>query len=180
MRLVYFISALLLMGGCQDTSQDQQENSLNTVHTNLAENSTTLASSEDDQYHAEGLTRFDNNTSDEPLDKKVVKEPNAEPISSKASKQSTDKPPIRIELKLNPVWAEYEVGMIDVQAITDQVIIEKIILNRGQCSAIDNSRPLPVTLNFGRTYTGYINDCSLSKVIEIQIKTNVGSWTFNK
>ena len=94
--------------------------------------------------------------------------------------QIPEEAPVRIDLQLNPAWAEYGLGMIDVQSTTDQVTIEKVILNRGQCSAIDNSIKMPVTLSFGHTYRGYINNCNLDKIIEIQINTNLGNWTFKR
>ena len=45
---------------------------------------------------------------------------------------------------------------------------------------IDNSIKMPVTLSFGHTYRGYINNCNLDKIIEIQINTNLGNWTFKR
>lgn len=166
MKLFFLVGSVLLITGCQDISKSAQ----NVDSVEKTEVVQEIVPTDDaDQYRVEGLTRFDNQQDEGQLET-VVEE--ITPIPAKA--------PIRIDLKLNPAWAEYGLGMIDVQSTTDQVIIEKVILNRGQCSAIDNSIPMPVTLGFGRTYRGYINNCSLDKVIEIQINTNLGNWTFTR
>lgn len=146
------------LSGCEDTSKKKQDSEVNAKAEVAQETIST-----DDQYHSEGLTRYEN----EQVEKPVEETP-----------QIPEKAPIRIELKLNSAYAELGIGKIEVQATTDQVIINQIIVNRGQCSAIDNSIPMPVTLSFGRTYTGYINNCALDKVIEVQINTNLGNWTF--
>ena len=167
MRLFYLVGSLLLIAGCQDASNNKP----NVDSTEKAEVVQDIVSvnDTDDQYSAEGLTRYENEYPEPSIENVVEERP-----------QIPEKAPIRIELKLNPVWAEYGLGKIEVQAITDQVTINQIILNRGQCSAIDNSIKMPVTLSFGRTYTGYINNCALDKIIEVQINTNLGNWKFDR
>lgn len=162
MRLYYLVGSLLLIAGCQDASNNKP----NVDSTEKAEviQETQPVNDSDDQYSTDGLTRYENEQSAEEIE----------------TPQIPEEAPVRIDLKLNPTWAEYGLGMIDVQSTTDQVTIEKVILNRGQCSAIDNSIKMPVTLSFGRTYRGYINNCSLDKIIEIQINTNLGNWTFKR
>lgn len=162
MRLFYLIGSLLLIVGCQDASN----NKLNEDSIEKAEVIQEMqpVNDTDDQYSADGLTRYENEQSVEEIETPLIPE----------------EAPVRIDLQLNPAWAEYGLGMINVQSTTDQVMIEKVILNRGQCSAIDNSSPMPVTLGFGHTYRGYINNCSLDKIIEIQINTNLGNWTFKR
>ena len=150
MRLYYLIGSLLLVAGCQDAS-------------NHKTNVDSTEKAEANQYSADGLTRYEN-----------------ERVEEMETPQIPEEAPVRIDLQLNPAWAEYGLGMIDVQSTTDQVTIEKVILNRGQCSAIDNSIKMPVTLSFGHTYRGYINNCNLDKIIEIQINTNLGNWTFKR
>ena len=150
MRLYYLIGSLLLIAGCQDNSNNEP----NVESTEKAEviQETQPVNDTDDQYSADGLTRYEN-----------------ESVEEMEAPQIPEEAPVRIDLQLNPAWAEYGLGMIDVQSTTDQVTIEKVILNRGQCSAIDNSIKMPVTLSFGRTYRGYINNCSLDKITQIQI-----------
>ncbi len=162
MKSFYLVGSLLFVAGCQDASNNQP----NVNSTEKAEviQGTQAVNGSDDQYSADGLTRYENEQSVEEVE----------------TPQILEEAPVRIDLKLNPAWAEYGLGMIDVQSTADQVTIEKVILNRGQCSAIDNSVPMPVTLSFGRTYTGYINNCALDKIIEIQINTNLGNWTFKR
>lgn len=162
MRLYYLIGSLLLIAGCQDTSNNKPN--LDSTEKTEVIQETQPVNDTDDQYSADGLTRYENEQSVEEME----------------APQIPEEAPVRIDLKLNPAWAEYGLGMIDVQSTTDQVTIEKVILNRGQCSAIDNSIKMPVTLSFGRTYRGYINNCSLDKIIEIQINTNLGNWTFKR
>ena len=163
MRLYYLIGSLLLIAGCQDASNNKP----NVDSTEKADviQETQPVNDSDDQYSADGLTRYENEQNE------IGEEIETPQIPEKA--------PIRIELKLNSAYAEYGLGKIEVQATTDQVTINQIILNRGQCSAIDNSIKMPVTLSFGRTYTGYINNCALDKIIEVQINTNLGNWKFD-
>lgn len=142
--------------GCKETSKNKLDSDVNAK-------AAQETISTDYQYHSEGLTRYENEQVEKPIEE---------------TPQIPEKAPIRIELKPNSAYAELGLGKIEVQATTDQVIIDKVIINRGQCSAIDNSIPMPVTLSFGRTYTGYINNCALDKVIEVQINTNLGNWTF--
>ncbi len=163
MRLYYLIGSLLLIAGCQDASNNKP----NVDSTEKADviQETQPVNDSDDQYSADGLTRYENEQN--------------ESVEEIETPQIPEKAPIRIELKLNSAYAEYGLGKIEVQATTDQVTINQIILNRGQCSAIDNSIKMPVTLSFGRTYTGYINNCALDKIIEVQINTNLGNWKFD-
>ena len=163
MRLYYLIGSLLLVAGCQDASNNKP----NVDSTEKADviQETQPVNDSDDQYSADGLTRYENEQN--------------ESVEEIETPQIPEKAPIRIELKLNSAYAEYGLGKIEVQATTDQVTINQIILNRGQCSAIDNSIKMPVTLSFGRTYTGYINNCALDKIIEVQINTNLGNWKFD-
>ena len=160
MRLYYLIGSLLLIAGCQDASNNKP----NVDSTEKAEviQETQPVNDTDDQYSADGLTRYEN-----------------ESVEETEAPQIPEEAPVRIELKLNSAYAEYGLGKIEVQATTDQVTINQVILNRGQCSAIDNSIKMPVTLSFGRTYTGYINNCALDKIIEVQINTNLGNWKFD-
>ena len=160
MRLYYLIGSLLLIAGCQDASNNKP----NVDSTEKAEmiQETQPANDTNDQYSADGLTRYEN-----------------ESVEEMEAPQIPEEAPVRIELKLNSAYAEYGLGKIEVQATTDQVTINQVILNRGQCSAIDNSIKMPVTLSFGRTYTGYINNCALDKIIEVQINTNLGNWKFD-
>ncbi|NAR30845.1 hypothetical protein GPS61_13955 [Acinetobacter haemolyticus] len=161
MRLYYLVASLLLIAGCQDASNNKP----NVDSTEKAEviQETQPVNDTDDQYSADGLTRYENEQSVEEIE----------------TPQIPEEAPVRIELKLNSAYAEYGLGKIEVQATTDQVTINQVILNRGQCSAIDNSIKMPVTLSFGRTYTGYINNCALDKIIEVQINTNLGNWKFD-
>jgi hypothetical protein len=168
MRFIYFLGSLLLICGCQDTSKNKQGID-SADKTEIAQEVVSADAEMSEQYSAEGLTRFEKDETETPIESVVTEDPII-----------PEQAPVQFELKLNPVWAEYGLGMIEVQSTTDQVKIEKIILNRGGCSAIDNSRPLPVTLGFGQIYTGYINNCGLNKIIEIQIHTNLGNWTFKR
>ena len=73
---------------------------------------------------------------------------------------------------------------IQVRAIVDSVLIEKISVNRGNCG----EKTIDETLNFGKTtkvkigdYTvGYAGSgCSPRDVKEVQVFTDKGTWTFN-
>ena len=129
MRLYYLIGSLLLFAGCQDASNNKP----NVDSTEKADviQETQPVNDSDDQYSADGLTRYENEQN--------------ESVEEMETPQIPEEAPVRIDLQLNPAWAEYGLGMIDVQSTTDQVTIEKVILNRGQCSAIDNSRTYALT-----------------------------------
>lgn len=157
MRLVGLVLVLLIMG-CQDGSK----NKLNTdavSEKQVAEDQYVEDESVVEEFH--GIIEEDEFMDEEP-------QPEI-PATS----------PVKINVKLNPAWAEYGMAMIEVQAVTDNVTIQNVVINRGQCTAIERSNPLPVKLSFGRVYTAYINDCVLDKIIEVQIGTNMGDWTFN-
>lgn len=164
MKLYYLIGSLLFIAGCQDASHNKPN--VDSIENAEVIQETQPVNDTDDQYSADGLTRYENEQN--------------ESVAEMETPQIPEEAPVRIDLKLNPAWAEYGLGMIDVQSTTDQVVIEKVILNRGQCSALDNSIKMPVTLSFGHTYRGYINNCNLDKIIEIQINTNLGNWTFKR
>ncbi len=64
-----------------------------------------------------------------------------------------------------------------IQATTDQVTVENIVINRGQCP-LSSWRKRMSTLKFGQSYQSVI-DCNIEQVGEVTVKTNQGEFTFN-
>ena len=83
MRLYYLIGSLLLIAGCQDASNNKP----NVDSTEKAEmiQETQPVNDTDDQYSADGLTRYENEQSVEEIE----------------TPQIPEEAPVRIELKLN-------------------------------------------------------------------------------
>lgn len=70
------------------------------------------------------------------------------------------------------------VPVVWFSAIADEVTVEDVIVNRGNCkmTAYAKSR-FPHTLLYGqKADAGFTAGCSVS---EVEIVTNEGSWTFN-
>ncbi|WP_392564107.1 hypothetical protein RHO13_00130 [Orbus wheelerorum] len=72
---------------------------------------------------------------------------------------------------------------VTVTSLDDNLIIKKITVDRGNCKHYGyvqadkyNRKGIPISLKFGKKVTyEFIKDCS---AIEIQVDTNLGSWTF--
>ena len=110
MRLYYLIGSLLLVAGCQDASNNKPD----VDSTEKAEmiQETQPVNDTDDQYSADGLTRYENEQSVEEIE----------------TPQIPEEAPVRIELKLNSAYAEYGLGKIEVADL--RTIIES--KNRGK------------------------------------------------
>ena len=94
----------------------------------------------------------------------------------------TDTPeqsPVRVEAKtLSSDWGGYiiSVPVVEVTAVTDEVTIENVIANNGNCkmTAI-TQKSFPKTLNYGQVVqAGYTAKCNLVKV---EVITDKGDWS---
>lgn len=128
---------------------------------------------------------------------------------------STGPAPVSVELKTGHIpgamqtqnrydwntrqqWTEklgYGIGFdyktIVITAVSDNITINYIKTNRGNCNIQPNSSdasatalyklanltPLPATLEFGKSYSYNPSDCA--NILEVEVETNKGSWTFN-
>ena len=64
---------------------------------------------------------------------------------------------------------------VTVLAKTDQIVIKKIIMNRGNCN-FDPQPTLPRTLKFGQTLLGDVD--VVCTPIEISVQTDMGTETY--
>jgi uncharacterized lipoprotein YehR (DUF1307 family) len=65
---------------------------------------------------------------------------------------------------------------VKVSSIVDDVIVESVILNRGNCDK-QHSQKLPINLKFGESFLVFTTTrCELA---QIDVVTNKGSWTIN-
>ncbi|MCL1091496.1 hypothetical protein L2744_18215 [Shewanella profunda] len=64
---------------------------------------------------------------------------------------------------------------VKVKAIEDDVIVNDIIVNRGNCESLFEKKGFPKQLKFGQsTSVSYGGSCDLTQV---DVVTNNGSWT---
>lgn len=87
-------------------------------------------------------------------------------------------PDVAVTIEANQYWGTLA---FDIQAATDDAIIKKVTVNKGNCSlpegtAADISRT--IHLKFGQTYRGYSNDCKMENVREIEVTTERGEFVF--
>lgn len=77
----------------------------------------------------------------------------------------------------NPVF-NFSFGQITIKAISDEVAIQSIEINRGNCTTDDVSKKrLPATLKFGQSTI--INSNAGCDVTEVVVAASTGSWTFS-
>ncbi|SEL24156.1 hypothetical protein [Acinetobacter sp. DSM 11652] len=84
--------------------------------------------------------------------------------------------PNQFHIPNNPYTPAYFNSVI-IQATTDQVTVENIVINRGQCP-LSSWRKRMSTLKFGQSFQSVI-DCNIEQVREVTVKTNQGEFTFN-
>jgi hypothetical protein len=72
--------------------------------------------------------------------------------------------------------------LVNIQAISDEVLIKDLVINRGNCpllsTTVDSLNRKP-TLKFGQTYQGLTNRCRLNDIIEIDVTTDEGTFSFS-
>lgn len=71
---------------------------------------------------------------------------------------------------------------IAVQSKVDNIVVNEIIINRGNnCNINDYMREkyLPANLNFGR-YAKFSTGCDVNYIKEVEIKTNLGNYKFDQ
>ncbi|NGZ12781.1 hypothetical protein HGG78_03210 [Vibrio aestuarianus] len=85
---------------------------------------------------------------------------------------------IEVSISTNSHWGTL---VFDLQAITDNTVISNVIINRGNCrlpagTASELSRN--ISLQFGQTYTGYSNNCTVDNVKEIEVTSSAGTFVY--
>lgn len=98
-----------------------------------------------------------------------------------------DNNPVSVRIKT----VANDTGIIYVQANENQVTINNVIVNRGNCEVqlhshganimdpiVTTGADRPVNLRFGQEQNYAVIGCGASKIIEIQVSTNYGTSTF--
>ncbi|AIW17787.1 hypothetical protein F0267_16625 [Vibrio coralliilyticus] len=86
---------------------------------------------------------------------------------------------IEVSISTNPHWGTLT---FDIQAITDSTVISNVIVNRGNCrlpAGTSSELSRNVSLQFGETYTGYSNNCTVDSVKEIEVTSSAGTFVYN-
>ncbi|WP_157137708.1 hypothetical protein [Herbaspirillum lusitanum] len=71
---------------------------------------------------------------------------------------------------------EQGVGVVQLQAVTDQVVLTGYNINRGNCKTkLGGIYPLPLTFKYGQGVKLFAYTC---KVKEVILNTNQGNYTY--
>lgn len=71
---------------------------------------------------------------------------------------------------------EQGVGVIQLQAVTDQVVLTGYNINRGNCKTkLGGIYPIPLTFKYGQGVKLFAYTC---KVKEVVLNTNQGNYTY--
>ncbi|HII4318341.1 TPA: hypothetical protein ACY4QE_004415 [Vibrio parahaemolyticus] len=85
---------------------------------------------------------------------------------------------IEVLISTNSHWGTL---VFDLQAITDSTVISNVVINRGNCrlpAGTTSELSRNVSLNFGQTYTGYSNNCTVDSVKEIEVTSSAGTFVY--
>ncbi|EHZ2746042.1 hypothetical protein [Vibrio diabolicus] len=85
---------------------------------------------------------------------------------------------IEVSISTNPHWGTL---VFDVQAITDNTVVSNVVINRGNCrlpAGTASELARNVSLQFGQTYTGYSNNCTVDSVKEIEVTSSAGTFVY--
>lgn len=150
------LSTLFFTSACSDLTSSETKD---------AELATTLAD--------EGATALADEHSEEYVDKGK-----ANPV-----KQLLEGEPIEVTFNVNEfnskVYEKIAYNIV-IQAKADEVVVNDVIINRGNNCSIgeyDHNNKLPANLNFGRLIELSIS-CDANYVREVEVKTNYGNYEF--
>ena len=93
--------------------------------------------------------------------------------------------PIEVTFPVNTTVSQgygHLVYDVAVQSKVDNIVVNDIIINRGNnCNINDYMREkyLPAKLKFGR-YTQFLTSCDINYIKEVEVKTNLGNYTFDQ
>ncbi|ENO1811431.1 hypothetical protein ACA871_003154 [Vibrio cholerae] len=85
---------------------------------------------------------------------------------------------IEVSISTNSYWGALA---FDLQAITDNTVISNVVINRGNCrlpAGTTSELSRNVLLQFGQTYTGYSNNCTVDSVKEIEVTSSAGTFVY--
>jgi hypothetical protein len=97
-----------------------------------------------------------------------------------AQKRQTDDPPFSVE-EFSIVSGNRLLNFLRIRAATDNLTIDGITANRGNCKLIEPNH-FPVTLKFGETTEAtFMDNCyGAENILEMKVDTTVGSWTWTR
>lgn len=85
---------------------------------------------------------------------------------------------IEVSISTNSHWGTL---VFDLQAITDSTVISNVVINRGNCrlpAGTTSELSRNVSLQFGQTYTGYSNNCTVDNVKDIEVTSSAGTFVY--
>ncbi|EGS60195.1 hypothetical protein [Vibrio paracholerae] len=85
---------------------------------------------------------------------------------------------IEVSISTNSHWGKLA---FDLQSITDNTVISNVVINRGNCrlpAGTTSELSRNVSLQFGQTYTGYSNNCTVDSVKEIEVTSSAGTFVY--
>ncbi|EIJ0947023.1 hypothetical protein LH710_002910 [Vibrio vulnificus] len=85
---------------------------------------------------------------------------------------------IEVSISTNSHWGTL---VFDLQAVTDNTVISNVVINRGNCrlpAGTTSELARNVSLQFGQTYTGYSNNCTVDSVKEIEVTSSAGTFVY--
>ncbi|GLO16059.1 hypothetical protein PPUJ20028_46450 [Pseudomonas putida] len=92
-------------------------------------------------------------------------------------------PPVKIEIgqrmsQYGSVRAPYRT--VNIVGVTEGLVINKVTVNRNQCSESVGNPKKPISLPFGKTVTyNYSIEYRRCDVVEVVVSTSQGEWVFN-
>lgn len=105
------------------------------------------------------------------------------PTDKSAETSKTETPPIKINIgerlfQYSTIKTPYRT--VNITSIAENLTINKVTVNRNQCSASTGNPNKPFNLSFGQTITYDFNiQYRRCDAVEIVVNTNKGEWTFN-
>lgn len=112
---------------------------------------------------------------------------NVPPVASQGAPAvaatQTKSPPVKIQIgqrmfQYGSVSAPYRT--VNVVGVSDGLVINKVTVNRNQCSESVGNPKRPVSLPFGKTVTyNYSIEYNRCDVVEVVVNTSQGEWVFN-
>lgn len=87
-----------------------------------------------------------------------------------------------IEITIETQNAMFGMYTVNIQAVSDLVILKNVTVNRGNCMIRPNElealKKQP-KLKFGQTYKVWGGGCKLDQIKEVQVETEKGVFDFN-
>lgn len=87
-------------------------------------------------------------------------------------------PPVKVEAFNMPGMFGTTYPKVEVTATDDDVAIEKVVINRGNCTAYRSATSsIPANLKFGQSVT--VTSAANCKLTEVSVIANGDTWSFS-